>query len=106
MGDNGEGLPGVRLLVDAFSGTNGEDLDEDTYWIPIGFVDADDDGRYSFLAPAGKIRITAFAGDYDPTAAQDSIRDGSYGERQSDILTETKTVKSTKLPLCLARLPT
>jgi len=91
MGDNSEGLPGVRLLVerDAFSGTNGEDLDEDTYWIPIGFVDADDDGRYSFLAPAGKIRITAFAGDYDPTAAQDSIRDGSYGERQSDILTET-----------------
>ena len=47
MSDNGEGLPGVRLLIerDAFSSENGEDLDEDTYWVPIGFVDADDDGR-------------------------------------------------------------
>ena len=71
MSDDGQGLPGVRLLVerDAFSGTDGEDLDEDTYWIPIGFVDADDEGRYSFLAPAGKIRVSAFAGDYDPTTA-------------------------------------
>ena len=93
MSDDGQGLPGVRLLVerDAFSGTDGEDLDEDTYWIPIGFVDADDEGRYSFLAPAGKIRVSAFAGDYDPTTARDNIRDGSYGERQSDILTETNT---------------
>ena len=91
MSDNGEGLPGVRLLIerDAFSGENGEDLDEDTYWVPIGFVDADDDGRYSFLAPAGKIRVTAFAGVFDASAARDNIRDGSYGERLSDILTET-----------------
>ena len=91
MSDNGEGLPGVRLLIerDAFSSENGEDLDEDTYWVPIGFVDADDDGRYSFLAPAGKIRVTAFAGVFDASAARDNIRDGSYGERLSDILTET-----------------
>ena len=91
MSDNGEGLPGVRLLIerDAFSGEFGEDLDEDTYWVPIGFVDADDDGRYSFLAPAGKIRVTAFAGVFDASAARDNIRDGSYGERLSDILTET-----------------
>ena len=91
MSDNGEGLPGVRLLIerDAFSGETGEDLDEDTYWVPIGFVDADDDGRYSFLAPAGKIRVTAFAGVFDASAARDNIRDGSYGERLSDILTET-----------------
>ena len=91
MSDNGEGLPGVRLLVerDAFSGENGEDLDEDTYWIPIGFVDADDDGHYSFTAPAGRIRVTAFAGDYDPSRARDNIRDGSFAERLSDILTDT-----------------
>ena len=91
MSDNGEGLPGVRLLIerDAFSGETGEDLDEDTYWVPIGFVDADEDGHYSFLAPAGKIRVTAFAGVFDATAARDNIRDGSYGERLSDILTET-----------------
>ncbi len=91
MSDNGEGLPGVRLLVerDAFSGEDGVDLDEDTYWIPIGFVDADDDGRYSFTAPAGRIRITAFAGDFDPSRAQDNIRDGSFAERLSDILTDT-----------------
>ena len=91
MSDNGEGLSGVRLLVerDAFSGEGTEDLDEDTYWVPIGFVDADDDGHYSFLAPAGKIRVSAFAGDYDPSSARDKIRDGSYGERLSDILTDT-----------------
>ena len=81
MSDDGQGLPGVRLLIerDAFSGEGTEDLDEDTYWIPIGFVDADDDGRYSTTVPAGRIRVTAFAGDYDPTDAQDKIRDGSYG---------------------------
>ena len=91
MSDDGQGLPGVRLLIerDAFSGEGTEDLDEDTYWIPIGFVDADDDGRYSTTVPAGRIRVTAFAGDYDPTDAQDKIRDGSYGERLGDILTNT-----------------
>ncbi|DAC23458.1 MAG TPA: hypothetical protein D7H91_00695, partial [Candidatus Poseidoniales archaeon] len=91
MSDNGEGLPGVRLLIerDAFSGEGSEDLDEDTYWVPIGYVDADEEGNYDFLAPAGRIRVSAFAGDFDPTAARDNIRDGSYGERLSDILTET-----------------
>ncbi len=91
MSDNNEGLPGVRVLIerDAFSGEDSLDNDEDTYWIPIGFVDADDDGKYSFLAPAGKIRVTAFAGDYDPSQAQDNLRDGSYAERLSDILTDT-----------------
>ena len=93
MSDNGEGLPGVRLLIerDAFSGESGEDLDEDTYWVPIGFVDADDEGHYNFLAPAGKIRVSAFAGDFDASSARDKVRDGSYGERLSDILTETNT---------------
>ena len=70
-------------------GETGEDLDEDTYWVPIGFVDADENGRYSFLAPAGKIRVSAFAGVFDASSARDNIRDGSYGEGLSDILTET-----------------
>ena len=91
MTDNGEGLPGVRLLIerDAFSSEHGDDVDEDTYWVPIGFVDADDEGHYNFLAPAGKIRVSAFAGEFDATVARDNIRDGSYGERLGDILTDT-----------------
>ena len=54
MSDNGEPLPGVRLLIerDAFSGEDAIDLDEDTYWIPIGFTDADENGEWSFHAPA------------------------------------------------------
>ena len=91
MSDTGEGLPGVRLLIerDAFSGEAGVDNDEDTYWIPIGFVDADDDGFYSFTVPAGRIRVSAFGGEFDPNPARDNIRDGSYAERLGDILTDT-----------------
>ena len=93
MSDNGQGLPGVRLLIerDAFSGEDAEDLDSDTYWVPIGFVDADDEGHWSFDAPAGRIRVSAFAGEYDPTIAQDSIRTGAYVDGLADILTETNT---------------
>jgi len=91
MSDNGEGLTGVRLLIerDAFSGEGPEDLDDDTYWVPIGFVDADDDGQYSFIVPAGRIRVTAFGGEYDPVSTRDEIRDGSYADRLGDILTDT-----------------
>lgn len=73
MGDNGEGLPGVRLLIerDAFSGEDSEDLDADTYWVPIGFVDADENGHYSYIVFVGCIRVSAFAGDYDSTLARD-----------------------------------
>lgn len=93
MSDNGQGLSGVRLLVerDAFSGEGPEDLDGDTYWIPIGFVDADDEGKWSFDAPAGRIRVSAFAGVYDPTNAQDSIRTGAFAQGLSDILTDVNT---------------
>ncbi len=93
MSDNGEGLNGVRVLIerDAFSGTGPEDLDTDTYWVPIGFTDADDEGKWSFDAPAGRIRVSAFAGDYDPTNARDSVRSGSFAEGLADILTESNT---------------
>ena len=91
LSDTGEGLPGVRLLIerDAFSGEAGVDNDDRAYWVPIGFVDTDDEGHYEFLAPAGRIRVSAFAGEYDPTAARDNVRDGSYGARLADIFTDT-----------------
>jgi hypothetical protein len=91
MSDNGEGLSGVRMLVEreAFSGEGSEDLDPDTYWVPIGFTDVDENGHWSFDAPAGKIRVSAFAGDYYPVEAQDSIRTGEFSQGLADILTET-----------------
>jgi len=94
MSDTGEGIPGIRLLVerDAFSGEGPEDLDTDTYWVPIGFVDADENGNYEYTLPAGRIRVSAFAGEYDPVAARDSIRDGSYAQVNNnnlDITSET-----------------
>ncbi len=91
MSDNGQGLPGVRLLIerDAFSGEGTEDLDPDTYWVPIGYTDADENGEWSFDAPAGRIRVSAFAGDYNPIAAQDNIRSGGYSQGLGDILTVT-----------------
>ena len=88
--DDGLGLPNARILIerDAFSGEGAEDLDEDTYWIPIGSTDADENGDWSFLAPAGKIRVTAFAGVFDDTFAIQEIQSGEYVEGFSDVLTE------------------
>ena len=90
MSDNGVALPGVRLLIerDAFSGEGMEDMDEDTYWIPIGFTDADENGEWSFLAPAGKIRVSAFVGTFDPEPARATINDGSYAQGIGDLLNE------------------
>ena len=90
MSDNGEPLPGVRLLIerDAFSGEGSIDLDEDTYWIPIGFTDADENGEWSFHAPAGKIRVSAFVGTFDAEPARATINDGSYAQGINDLLTE------------------
>ena len=90
MSDNGEPLPGVRLLIerDAFSGEDATDLDDDTYWIPIGFTDADENGEWSFLAPAGKIRVSAFVGTFDAEPARATINDGSYAQGINDLLTE------------------
>ena len=91
MSDNGEGLSGVRMLVerDAFSGEGSEDLDPDTYLVPIVFTDVDENGHWSFDAPAGRIRVSAFAGDYYAVEAQDSIRTGEFSQGLADILTES-----------------
>jgi asparagine N-glycosylation enzyme membrane subunit Stt3 len=98
MSDNGQGLPGVRLLIerDAFSGEGVEDLDPDTYWVPIGFTDADENGDWSFEAPAGRIRVSAYAGDYNPITAQDNIRSSGFSQLGfTDILTETNDDRQT-----------
>ena len=88
--DDGMGLPNARILIerDAFSGEGSEDLDEDTYWIPIGMTDADENGDWSFLAPAGKIRVSAFAGIYDDTFAIQDIQSGEFANGFGDVLTE------------------
>ncbi len=91
--DDGQALEGVRLLIerDAFSGEDATDLDADTWWVPIGFVDTDTEGRYSFTAPAGHLRVSAFVGEYDPTAAQADIRDGTAAQMIADIYTDVNT---------------
>jgi len=89
MSDDGQGLPNVRILLerDAFSGEGPTDLDEDTYWIPIGYTDADENGDWSYTVPAGRIRVSAFAGEYDPTIADASIRSGEGGQNLQDLFT-------------------
>ena len=65
----------VRILIerDAFSGEDETDLDEDTYWIPIGYTDADENGEWLHTVPAGKIRVSAYAGVFDDAEAKDTI---------------------------------
>ena len=90
-------VPNARILIerDAFSGEevadeNGTVTDQDprTYWIPIGTVDADENGDYSFTVPAGKIRVSAFFGESDLRAARDELTSGGGGMLQ-DVATES-----------------
>ena len=92
-------VPNARILIerDAFSGEevadeNGTVTDQDprTYWVPIGTVDADENGDYSFTVPAGKIRVSAFFGEPDIRAARDELASGSGGMLQ-DVATESTT---------------
>ena len=87
LDDDSMNMDGVRLLFerDAFSDEDGNE-DNDTYFIPIGATDVNADGTYSFLAPAGQIRVSAFIGEFDPSADQDTIRDGSFATGLSEIL--------------------
>ena len=57
-------VPNARLLIerDAYSGEDASDEDPREYWIPIGSVDADENGHFEFRVPAGHIRVTAFTG--------------------------------------------
>ena len=81
LGDFGV-VPNARLLIerDAFSGEedvqpNGEVIDQDprSWWVPIGTVDADENGDFSFTVPAGRIRVTALTGIVDLQADRDAI---------------------------------
>jgi hypothetical protein len=89
-------VPNARILIerDAFSGEeivdiNGSVTDQDlrTYWVPIGTVDADENGEYSFTVPAGKIRVSAFFGEPDLKSARTQLSTGSGGMLQ-DVATE------------------
>ena len=91
-------IPNARILIerDAFSGeeeadANGHvvDADDRTYWIPIGYADADENGRFSFTVPAGKIRVSAFIGETNLDAARSSMMAGDVGQSLSDIFEET-----------------
>lgn len=92
-------VPNARILIerDAFSGEevadeNGTvtDRDQRTYWVPIGTVDADENGDYSFTVPAGRIRVSAFFGEPDLDAARTLLQSGQGGMLQ-DVATATST---------------
>ena len=93
MEDEEIGLPNTRILIerDAFSGEDAIDGDDDTYWIPIGFTDTDENGDWSFIAPAGRIRVSAFAGIYDDTEAIQTVQTGEYQSGLGDLLTDVNT---------------
>ncbi|PXF24849.1 MAG: hypothetical protein CXX70_10010, partial [Methanobacteriota archaeon] len=90
-------VPNARVMIerDAFSGEesadeNGHvaDGDDRTYWIPIGVTDADENGRFSFTVPAGKLRISAFIGEPDLDAARSVIMTTNVAQSLSDIFQE------------------
>ncbi|MBV22768.1 MAG: hypothetical protein CMA53_01535 [Euryarchaeota archaeon] len=96
-------VPNARLLIerDAFSGDEVEidgqvtDRDQRTYWIPIGTADADSNGDFSFLAPSGKIRVSAFYGESNLEAARTQIMTSNVGQSLGDIFeTETTGVRA------------
>jgi len=97
MAESGQNLNDVRLLFerDAFSGEDATDEDIDNYWIPIGATDAAADGTYSFLAPAGKIRVSAYVGEFNPVADRSSITSGQYANGLSDVLIEENEDRQT-----------
>jgi len=106
LGDIGT-VPNARLLIerDAFSGEEepepitGEVIDRDnrTYWIPIGSVDADQDGKFNFRVPPGRIRVSAFMGEPDLQSDRDKIVSAQQNDRTSwdmDILGESGTPRA------------
>ncbi|MEE3315766.1 MAG: STT3 domain-containing protein, partial [Candidatus Thermoplasmatota archaeon] len=91
-------IPNARLMFerDAFSGEEVADADghvvdgdDRTYWIPIGYTDADENGHFSYTVPAGKIRVSAFIGEPNLDAARSAMMTGDVGQSLSDIFQET-----------------
>ena len=94
-------IPNARILIerDAFSGEevadeNGSIIDQDprSYWIPIGTVDADENGDYSFIVPAGRIRVSAFFGEPNLDTARAQLSSGAGG-MLSDLATDSYTTE-------------
>ena len=92
-------VPNARILIerDAFSGEeiadesgNVVDRDSRTFWIPIGSTQSDDEGRFSFVVPSGKIRISAFTGDPDIESARSAIMSG-MGSAMYELLSDSST---------------
>ena len=86
-------VPNAKILIerDAFSGEDSTDTDARTYWIPIASTQADDNGHFSVTVPSGKIRVSAFMGESDLTAARDLFVTSTTEEsnmRISELLTE------------------
>ena len=54
-----------------------------------GTTDADEDGAFSFVAPAGKIRVSAVFGEPDLDSARATLMSGSYG--MTEILSESNS---------------
>ncbi|MDC0056319.1 hypothetical protein OAJ94_04635, partial [Deltaproteobacteria bacterium] len=86
---HGVGMNNTRVLVerDGFSGEHESDMDNNTYWIPIAAVDADENGNYCVTVPSGHIRFSAYLGDNEPIVDRDAIRKGDYQETISDFTT-------------------
>ena len=92
-------VPNARILIerDAFSGEenadefgNVVDRDSRTFWIPIGSTQSDQEGRFSFIVPSGKIRISAFTGDPDIESGRSAIMTG-MGSAMYELLSESST---------------
>ena len=86
-------VPNAKLLIerDAFSGEDPSDTDARTYWIPIGTAQADDEGHFSLRVPSGRIRVSAFMGESDLTAARDGLVTAESQESQNwaiDLVTD------------------
>ena len=100
MSDNGQPLSDVRILLerDAYSGEDEIDRDSTTYWMPlIGYTDTDEDGNWCFTAPAGKIRASAYAGEFSETNAKDAFLQNEYVEGLEDLTIETNVDRETNL---------
>ena len=94
-------IPNARVMFAraAFSGEeiadeNGHVVDGDdrTYWILIGYADADENGHFSYTVPAGKIRVSAFIGDTDLDAARSAMMTADVGQSLSDIFQDTSEI--------------
>ncbi len=97
-------VPNARILVerDAFSGEEVADLqnnvvdrDDRTYWIPIGYSDADENGDFTLTVPAGKIRISAYIGDVDLDSARAAIMTSDVGSTMGELTIEENTQRIT-----------